>query len=66
MSLGSLAFSRDVFLNLPLIALWQAIAPRREQLINDNFHSANLKRHQYDYAAGQNILKRGTNQLSWE
>ena len=63
---GSLAFSRGMFLNVPLIADWQAIASRREQLINDNFHRANLKRHQYDYAAGQNILKKGTNQLSWE
>ena len=55
---GSLAFSRDMFLNVPLIADWQAITSRREQLINDNLHRANLKRRQYDYAAGQKILKK--------
>ena len=55
---GSLAFSRDMLLNIPLIADWQAITLRREQLINDNLHRANLKRRQYDYAAGQKILKK--------
>ena len=55
---GSLAFSRDMFLNVPLIADWQVIASCQEQLINDNLHRANLKRRQYDYAAGQKILKK--------
>ena len=35
---GALAFSRDMFLNIPLIADWQAIATCREQ--------ANRKRRQ--------------------
>ena len=33
---GSLVFNRDMFLNLPLIADWQAITKRREHLINEN------------------------------
>ena len=33
---GSLAFSRDMFLNIPLIADWQSIAQRREHFINEN------------------------------
>ena len=35
---GSLAFSRDMFLNIPLIADWQAIARQREQRINDGLN----------------------------
>ena len=46
---GSLAFSRDMFLNIPLVADWQAIAKHREQRINDDLRRSNLKRRQYDY-----------------
>jgi hypothetical protein len=35
-TLGALAFSRDVFLNLPLIADWQAIARTHEHYVNEN------------------------------
>ena len=55
---GSLAFSRDMFLNIPLIADWQAIAKHREQRINEDLRRANLKRRQYDYCSGQKVLKR--------
>ena len=55
---GALAFGRDMFLNIPLVADWQAIASRREQLVNDNLRRANLKRRQYDYASGQQVLKK--------
>ena len=33
---GALAFSRDMFLNVPLIADWQTIARHCEQCVNDN------------------------------
>ena len=46
-----------MFLNIPLVADWQAIAARREQLVNDNLRRANKKRRQYDYASGQKVLK---------
>ena len=55
---GALAFSRDMFLNIPLIADWQAIAQHREQFINENLRHANRKRRQYDYAPGQQVLKK--------
>ena len=55
---GALAFSRDMFLNIPLVADWQAIAARRKQHINDNIFRANRKRRQYDYALGQRVLKK--------
>ena len=42
-----------MFLNVPLIADWQAIARNRELHVNENLRCANRKRHQYDYAPGQ-------------
>ena len=45
---GALAYSRDMFLNIPLIADFQAIAKRREQRINDDLLRANRKRRQHD------------------
>ncbi len=33
---GALAFARDTFLNMPLIADWQAIAPTCEHHVNEN------------------------------
>ena len=38
---GGLAFSHDMFLNIPLLADWQAILSRREQLANDTLLCAN-------------------------
>jgi hypothetical protein len=35
-TLGALAFDRDKFLNVPLIADWQAIAPTCEHHVNEN------------------------------
>ena len=55
---GSLAFSRDMFLNIPLIADWQAIAKHREQRINDDLHRANKRRRHHDYCPGQKVLKK--------
>ena len=55
---GALAFSRDMFLNIPLIADWKAITARREQHVNDNLRHANKKQCQYDYASGQKVLKK--------
>ena len=37
---GALAFSRDMFLNVPLVADWQTIAQNREQFINENLRRA--------------------------
>jgi hypothetical protein len=55
---GSLAFARDMFLNVPLVADWQMIAQKREQHVNENLRHANQKRWQYDYAAGEHVLKK--------
>ena len=55
---GALAFSRDMFLNIPLIADWHAITLRREHLINENLIRENQKRRRYDYLPQQRILKK--------
>ena len=55
---GALAFSRDMFLNIPLVADWQAIAKHHQQHVNDNLRRANKKRRHHDYVSGQKILKK--------
>ena len=55
---GALAFSRDMFLNVLLIADWHTITQRRVQYVNDNLRHANRKCRQYDYALGQKVLKK--------
>ncbi len=55
---GALAFAQDMFLNLPLIADWQAIARSCEHHVNENLQPANRKGLQFDYAPGQQVLKK--------
>ncbi len=55
---GALAFARDMFLNVPLIADWQSIARLREHHVNENLCRANRKHYQFDYAPGQQVLKK--------
>ncbi len=47
-----------MFLNLPLIADWQAIAHTREHHVNENLQRANRKQRQFDYVPGQQVLKK--------
>jgi hypothetical protein len=47
---GDLAFARDMFLNVPLIADWQAIARNCEHHVNENVRRANRKQCQFDCA----------------
>jgi hypothetical protein len=47
-----------MFLNVLLIADWQAIAHTCEHHVNENLQCANRKQHQYDYAPGQQVLKK--------
>ncbi len=44
---GALAFAWDMFLNVPLIADWQAIARTCEHQVNDNLRCANRKWRQF-------------------
>jgi hypothetical protein len=54
----ALPFARDMFLNVPLIADKQAIVRTCEHHVNENLQCANRKRLQYDYALGQQVLKK--------
>ena len=55
---GALAFAQDMFLNVPLIADWQAIARTCEHHVSENLWCANRKQRLYDYALGQQVLKK--------
>ena len=55
---GALVFARDMFLDIPLIAEWQTIASRREQIVNESLRRQNAKRRSYDYVIGQNVYKK--------
>ncbi len=46
---GVLAFARDMFLNVPLIADWQAIARTHEHHVDENLRCANKMQLQFDY-----------------
>ncbi len=43
---------------MPLIADWQAIARTCEHHVNENLRRANRKQRQFDYAPGQQVLKK--------
>ncbi len=45
-------------LNVPLIADWQAIARTHEHHVNENLRCANRKQCQFEYAPGQQVLKK--------
>ncbi len=45
---GGLAFSLDMFLNIPLLADWQTILAQREQLVHDALLCTNKKQINFD------------------
>ena len=53
---GSLAFKRDMFLNVPLVADLHAIRQQRQLLIDENLRRQNEKRRGFDYQVGQQVL----------
>ncbi len=48
-------------MNIPLIADWQDIAFTCEHHVNENLQHAYRKQRQFDYAPGQQILKKKHN-----
>ena len=46
---GALVFGRDMFLDVPLIADWQAIQLHRRTIVNERLRKANTSRRTYDY-----------------
>ena len=55
---GALVFGRDMFLDVPLIADWQAIQNHRSTIVNERLRKANMGRRTYDYVQGQKVLKK--------
>ena len=54
---GSLAFNRDMILDLPMQADFQLIQERRQQLIDQELVRATRRCFAYDYQPGQEVLK---------
>lgn len=54
---GSLAFGRDMVLDIPVIADWLTIQQNRQQLIDQRLIAANRKKFSYDYQVGDEVLK---------
>lgn len=54
---GSLAFSRDMVFDIPMMADWLLIKEQRQQLIDRRLIAANRKRFAYDYHIGDEVLK---------
>lgn len=54
---GSLAFNRDMILDIPLVADWLLIQQKRQALIDQRLIEANRKRFSHDYHIGDEVLK---------
>jgi transposase InsO family protein len=57
LSPGALVFNRDMLLDIPVIADWEALSAKRQHIIAKNLKAANRKRISHDYATGDKILK---------
>ena len=55
---GALVFSRDMFLNVPLLVDWHALTQKREHLINYQLMRQNAQYWTYDYTINQKALKK--------
>jgi hypothetical protein len=53
---GALVFHRDMLLNIPLLADLALIRNHRQILIDENLRQQNLKRRNFDYQVGQQVL----------
>ena len=55
---GALAFGRDMLLDIPFIADWEAVRKKRKLIIDENLWPTNQKRRRFDYQPGQEVLVR--------
>ena len=55
---GALAFGRDMLLDVPFIADWEAVREKRKLLVDENLRRTNQKRRRFDYQPGQQVLVR--------
>lgn len=54
---GALAFRRDMFLDVPLIADFVALQQRRQDIVDQRVMRANAKRIRHDYQVGEKVWK---------
>jgi hypothetical protein len=54
---GSLAFARDMILDIPVVADWLLIQEHRQQLIDQRLITDNRGRFSHDYHVGDEVLK---------
>ena len=57
LSPGAMCFSRDMVLNIPVLADFRLLQQRKEAVIRYNLLNENRKRISYDYAQGEQVLK---------
>ena len=57
LSPGAMCFSRDMLLNIPVLADFRLLQQRKEAVIQYNLLNENKKRISYDYAPGEQVLK---------
>ena len=62
---GALVFSRDMFLNVPLLADWHTLTQKKEHLVNYQLMRQNAQYRTYDYNRSESIEKRFTTQQNW-
>ncbi len=53
---GGLAFSQDMFLNIPHLTGWNAILAQQELLVNDSLLHVNKKHINFDFQIGHKVL----------
>ena len=63
---GQLVFGRDMILNTPFIADWEAIRRRKQELIDKNNKNENAKRIPYTYRVRQQVLVRNKRANKYE
>ena len=53
---GSLAFNRDMLLDVPFIADWEVLRQKCQLRINERLRKTNKKRKSFDYQSGKSVL----------
>ena len=63
---GQLVFGRDMILNTPFIADWEAIRKRKQELIDKNNKNENKKRTPHNYRVREKVLMRNKRANKYE
>ena len=61
MTPGAMAFHRDMFFDLPIVADLLSIRDERQGMIDENLRRQNAKRREYNYQVGEPVLLKSDN-----